>query len=250
MTHVITQPCIGTKSADCVEVCPVDCIHEAEEQYFIDPKVCIDCGACVGVCPVDAIYAEAEVPADQTAFTAKNAQLAQGGGKTEAPQHGTQEPSTEEKPPEQADRADADAEEQSEPAQVLAEARKASAPPPKKEDRSKPEIAKNPSEAKPAKAPPVAEADRGTAKDPRTWDPTSILPMATHGESGGGSTSTPAAKPAPKPAPKPAQRPAAQSPPKGADHPGDAALEAAAKALEAAAEAVRAAARRPRPPQE
>ena len=26
MAYVITQPCIGTKDASCVEVCPVDCI--------------------------------------------------------------------------------------------------------------------------------------------------------------------------------------------------------------------------------
>ena len=26
MTHVITEPCIGTKDTACVVVCPVDCI--------------------------------------------------------------------------------------------------------------------------------------------------------------------------------------------------------------------------------
>jgi len=44
MTYVIAQPCIGTKDASCVEVCPVDCIHSADdqEQYFINPDECID----------------------------------------------------------------------------------------------------------------------------------------------------------------------------------------------------------------
>src|SRR4028118_1892549 len=52
MAHIIGQPCIGTKDASCVAVCPVDCIHpskdegtfESAEQLFIDPDVCIDCG--------------------------------------------------------------------------------------------------------------------------------------------------------------------------------------------------------------
>jgi ferredoxin len=29
---------------------------------FIDPEVCIDCGACVSACPVEAIYADSDVP--------------------------------------------------------------------------------------------------------------------------------------------------------------------------------------------
>src|SRR5262245_61091207 len=42
MTYVITQPCIGTKDASCVEVCPVDCIHATDDtdQYFINPDEC------------------------------------------------------------------------------------------------------------------------------------------------------------------------------------------------------------------
>ena len=64
MTYVICQPCIGVKDASCVDVCPVDCIHaqEEDEQYYIDPDACIDCGACEPACPVDAIYEEAAVP--------------------------------------------------------------------------------------------------------------------------------------------------------------------------------------------
>ncbi|MCY3610254.1 MAG: ferredoxin, partial [Gemmatimonadetes bacterium] len=37
MTYIITEPCIGTKDASCVEVCPVDCIYETEDQYLIHP---------------------------------------------------------------------------------------------------------------------------------------------------------------------------------------------------------------------
>ncbi|MCK5412326.1 MAG: ferredoxin, partial [Gemmatimonadetes bacterium] len=28
MTYIIVQPCIDTKDASCVDVCPVDCIYE------------------------------------------------------------------------------------------------------------------------------------------------------------------------------------------------------------------------------
>lgn len=72
MTYIITQPCIGVKDASCVDVCPVDCIYEAEDQYFIHPEECIDCGACVPECPVDAIFVDYEVPEQWHGFTAKN----------------------------------------------------------------------------------------------------------------------------------------------------------------------------------
>ena len=56
MPYVIAEPCIGTKDASCVEVCPVDCIYEGEDQYYIHPDECIDCGACEPECPVTAIF--------------------------------------------------------------------------------------------------------------------------------------------------------------------------------------------------
>ena len=64
MPFIITDPCIGTKDAACVDVCPVDCIHprkdepefEAATILYIHPEECIDCGACVPACPVTAIY--------------------------------------------------------------------------------------------------------------------------------------------------------------------------------------------------
>lgn len=73
MAFVICQPCIGTKDAACVEVCPVDCIHEGEDQYYINPDECIDCGACEPECPVEAIYPEDEVPEEWKDFIEKNA---------------------------------------------------------------------------------------------------------------------------------------------------------------------------------
>ena len=67
MTYVITDACIDLKDQSCVQECPVDCIKSDDnsKQYFIDPDICIDCGACQPVCPVNAIYPGDEVPPDQ-----------------------------------------------------------------------------------------------------------------------------------------------------------------------------------------
>ena len=75
MTHIIGEPCLGTKDGICVEFCPVDCIHTSEEapMFYIDPDECIDCGACVPVCPVEAIFPDDEVPEGQEAFEELNA---------------------------------------------------------------------------------------------------------------------------------------------------------------------------------
>ena len=77
MAFVITSPCIEEKAADCVDVCPVDCIQEGENQYFIDPDTCIDCGACEAACPVAAIYYEEDVPDDEKEFIEKNREFFQ-----------------------------------------------------------------------------------------------------------------------------------------------------------------------------
>ncbi|MCB1668206.1 MAG: 4Fe-4S binding protein [Porticoccaceae bacterium] len=68
MAYVITAPCVADYS--CLEICPVDCISpgpddkkfETAEQLYIDPEVCIDCGACVKACPVLAIYEAGSLP--------------------------------------------------------------------------------------------------------------------------------------------------------------------------------------------
>ena len=74
-TYVIAEPCVGVKDATCVEVCPVDCIFSRpeEDQFYIDPAVCIACEQCVLVCPVDAIFLDNQVPAQWQSYTEKNA---------------------------------------------------------------------------------------------------------------------------------------------------------------------------------
>ena len=62
MTYIIAEPCIDIKDLSCVDVCPVDCIHEYERILIIDPEECIDCGACEPECPWQAIFEEAAVP--------------------------------------------------------------------------------------------------------------------------------------------------------------------------------------------
>jgi ferredoxin len=92
MAHVITQKCVGACDSACVDVCPCDCILgpvSVEElrqvpgperatrfpgiQMFIDPDVCIDCGACVSECPVSAIYLDDDVPTEHRDDIARNA---------------------------------------------------------------------------------------------------------------------------------------------------------------------------------
>ena len=94
MTFVITEPCVGVCDTSCVEVCPVDCIHgpighdEIEEirahgeesrlagiQLYIDPDICIDCGACEPECPVEAIFEEDDVPEQWQAAIEENAEF-------------------------------------------------------------------------------------------------------------------------------------------------------------------------------
>ena len=76
MTYVITEACIGTKDASCVDVCPVDCIHhdgDVDPKLYIDPDVCIDCGACEPACPVTAIFEESATPEEWRHFIKINA---------------------------------------------------------------------------------------------------------------------------------------------------------------------------------
>lgn len=92
MPYVITQTCVATCDTACVDVCPCDCILgpvpldqlrqvAASErgsrfpgiQMFIDPDVCIDCGACEAHCPVAAIYLDDAVPAEHRGDIERNA---------------------------------------------------------------------------------------------------------------------------------------------------------------------------------
>ncbi|MHC4947158.1 MAG: 4Fe-4S dicluster domain-containing protein [Planctomycetota bacterium] len=81
MTHVIAEPCIGTKDTACVDVCPVDCIHPTSdaadfadaEMLYIDPDTCIDCGLCIDECPVQAIFTEEDLPEEWQKYLQINA---------------------------------------------------------------------------------------------------------------------------------------------------------------------------------
>ena len=77
MPYIITEACIGVKDRACVDVCPVDCIYEGEDQLYIHPDECIDCGACVPACPVEAIFALDETPEKWKNFIPLNAQFFQ-----------------------------------------------------------------------------------------------------------------------------------------------------------------------------
>src|ERR1700721_2181549 len=55
---IVSDICEGI--ADCIPVCPVECIHWTEKtnekghKYpYIDDSTCIDCGACLSACPVE-----------------------------------------------------------------------------------------------------------------------------------------------------------------------------------------------------
>ncbi len=94
MSYIITSPCVGVCDTACVNVCPVDCIHGPvnttgsgsevkelkekedglkDQQLYIDPETCIDCGACEPECPVNAIFpSEDEVPENEKDFIRKN----------------------------------------------------------------------------------------------------------------------------------------------------------------------------------
>lgn len=77
MAHVVTEKCNGCKFTDCVEVCPVTCFYELDNQVVIHPEECIDCTACVELCPVHAIYAEEDLPPEFTNDIEFNATQAQ-----------------------------------------------------------------------------------------------------------------------------------------------------------------------------
>ena len=76
MTHIIAEPCVGTKDTACVDVCPVDRIHPtkddddfgSEDMLYIEPDTCIDCGLCVDECPVKAIFPEEDLPEEWSKY--------------------------------------------------------------------------------------------------------------------------------------------------------------------------------------
>jgi NAD-dependent dihydropyrimidine dehydrogenase PreA subunit len=78
LTYVIGEPCIDIKDRSCMDVCPVDCIHEVSRMLVIDPEECIDCGACEPECPVEAIFPEDALPEKWSEFSKINAAFGDG----------------------------------------------------------------------------------------------------------------------------------------------------------------------------
>jgi ferredoxin--NADP+ reductase len=77
MPSVITEKCLGEVYAQCVEVCPVNCIHPGQYQgqafMVINPEECTECGTCVSACPVGAIAENTDI---DPAYAKINAELA------------------------------------------------------------------------------------------------------------------------------------------------------------------------------
>jgi ferredoxin len=79
--RVITEPCIGTKDAACVAICPVNAIHPTKDeadfttapQLYVDPDTCIGCGLCDDECPVHAIYRDDDLPPEWKHYAKINA---------------------------------------------------------------------------------------------------------------------------------------------------------------------------------
>ncbi|MES2972967.1 MAG: 4Fe-4S binding protein [Pseudomonadota bacterium] len=78
MPFVVTENCDACRYTECVQVCPVACFHADDTMLYIDPDLCIDCGACVPRCPVKAIYDAADLPDALAGWAAINAERAPG----------------------------------------------------------------------------------------------------------------------------------------------------------------------------
>lgn len=62
MTTLVTDNCQRCRFTECVTSCPVSAFRAGEEMLFIDPDICVDCGACIPKCPVQAIYEDLDLP--------------------------------------------------------------------------------------------------------------------------------------------------------------------------------------------
>lgn len=76
MPFVVTENCESCRYTECVQVCPVACFHAGEQMLYIDPDLCIDCGACVPRCPVEAIHDAADLPDELAHWAGINASRA------------------------------------------------------------------------------------------------------------------------------------------------------------------------------
>lgn len=71
MAFVIAAPCVDHNDQSCVAACPVDCITAepgVDRKFYIDPDLCIDCGACAIACPNAAIFRSDQLPAPWVDF--------------------------------------------------------------------------------------------------------------------------------------------------------------------------------------
>ena len=79
MTYTIIEACIGEKDRSCIDVCPVDCIHDDvhldgnSEDESKDKILYIDPDECKPACPFTAIFAEDDVPEEMQVYTEINA---------------------------------------------------------------------------------------------------------------------------------------------------------------------------------
>lgn len=95
MAWVITRLCRDCVDQACVDVCPVECIfaHTGSDtakfpnQLYIDPDLCIDCGACEPECPWEAIYEDVSVPDVFKEDVALNTAITAHKDAFEVPQH-------------------------------------------------------------------------------------------------------------------------------------------------------------------
>lgn len=76
MTHVVNDNCEQCRYTECVTVCPVACFHGDGSRLYIDPIMCIDCGACVPLCPVKAIADSFDLTESQSYLVGLNEERA------------------------------------------------------------------------------------------------------------------------------------------------------------------------------
>lgn len=70
-----------TKDENCVNACPIGCIHPAGEeakfaevpQLYVNPDECTDCGGCVRACDYNSICPVDDLPENWKGLAEKNA---------------------------------------------------------------------------------------------------------------------------------------------------------------------------------
>jgi len=78
MPCVVTDVCLDCTRRDCLAVCPIDCIFDAEDgrRVVIHPDECFECLCCYLACPREgAIEAASALPPDKKEWEAINARI-------------------------------------------------------------------------------------------------------------------------------------------------------------------------------